>query len=76
MLRILRGMSFGNRLFWGIMLSMGTLIFWLKFVDKIVGMWPSIGMIIVVEAIFLYVTRKEKEESIDFEATNLEREKN
>ena len=69
----LRGLSFGNKLFWGIMLVIGTVIFWLMTFDKIVGMWPSILLIIAMEALFLYLTRKEKEEFIDFEATDPER---
>lgn len=65
----IRGLSFGDRLFWSIMIFLGTGLLWLKFFDPITGMWPALPAGLAVVGSFLYLARPEEDEPIDFEAS-------
>ncbi len=65
----LRGLSFGDRLFWSIMIFIGIGIVWLK----VFGL-QTLGLSLIVDAVligwFLYAARPLPEEPIDFDMYN------
>lgn len=65
---MLRGMDNGNRLFWSIVIFVGVMFLWLKFLDSIIHIkfYPIFGVIIIF--VFLFLTRKPDDyEEIKFE---------
>lgn len=64
----LRGLTFGDRLFWSLMIFMGISFAWLKYLCPQVTMWLSLVADAVVIGCFLYAARPSPVEKIDFDA--------